>query len=146
MTVADKGLRGIVQRNLPKASGWLWTPIETMTHAGVPDSFWAHQPTGLSGWVEHKATGGWAVSVRPHQIAWMERHAHAGVRCCFLIRASGAGSASGKGDALWAVAGAYARVLNEQGLGELPPEALLGVWTGQPTRWNWPEIQSLLLT
>jgi hypothetical protein len=145
MTIADAGLRRTVQVHLPKSKGWLWTPIETgATHAGVPDSFWAHEPSQTSGWIEHKATGGWAVAVRPHQIAWMERHVRAGVHCVVLIRAGGLGSSNREGDALWAVAGHSIRLLNEMGLQKLPEDAVLGRWNGYPDQWDWYRLEQIL--
>jgi len=145
MTIADAGLRRIVQDNLSKGDGWLWTAVETGgTHAGVPDSFWAHEPTQTSGWVEHKATSGWAVTMRPHQIAWMERHARAGVRCHILVRAMGSGSAKKKGDSLWVIDGAAARHLAGVGLGDLPDGAVLGYWAGGPSDWDWGLVRKIL--
>jgi hypothetical protein len=145
MGIADDGLRKIVQHHMPKATGWLWTPIETgATHAGVPDSFWAHEETKTHGWVEHKATGGWAVTVRPHQVAWMELYARAGVHCVFMIRAHGAGSAEGQGDALWVVAGSAARQLAEGGLENLPRPLVLGYWPGPPAEWDWRIVKRIL--
>jgi len=145
VTIADSGLRRVVQTYLPKAKGWLWTPLETgATQAGVPDSFWAHEPTQTHGWIEHKATGGWAVTVRPHQIAWIERHVEAGVHCMVLIRAGGVGSTLSEGDALWAIDGAAIRLLAEMGLRQLPGSAVLGRWNGEPHSWDWVEVQRLL--
>lgn|SRR5262245_3353961 len=145
MNKADMGLRRIVQNYLPKSQGWLWTPIETgATQAGVPDSFWAHEPSRTHGWIEHKATAGWAVTVRPHQVAWMELHAAAGVPCVFLIRAGGTAASKGHGDSLWAVQGAAARFLSEVGLGDLPGSAILGYWPGGPPQWNWQRLAKLL--
>jgi hypothetical protein len=142
---ADDGLRKIVQQHLPKTNGWLWTPIETgTTHAGVPDSFWTNEETKTCGWVEHKATNGWAVEVRPHQVTWMEKHIHAGVHCVFMIRAKGKGSSEGYGDSLWMVTGSAARLLAEGGLGELPQSAILGYWPGEPSAWNWRIVKRIL--
>jgi hypothetical protein len=144
MPRADSGLRHAVQAYLPKPQ-WLWTPIETgATHQGVPDSFWAHEPTRTHGWIEHKATNGWSVNVRPHQISWLERHVRAGVRCHLLVRASGAGSANHRGDALWVVRGSAVRSLAEAGLNGLPGDAVLGRWYGGPRDWNWTALQGIL--
>lgn len=145
MGVADSGLRGIVQKHLPKARGWLWTPVETGgTHQGIPDSFWAHEPTLTHGWIEHKATKGWVVSVRPHQINWMEHHVRAGVKCHILVRARGAGSSGNHDDSLWAIDGAFIRPLSMIGLGMLPKESILGFWAGPPADWNWRKLQEIL--
>jgi len=145
MTIADAGLRRIVQDHLHKSKGWLWNPIETgATHQGVPDSFWAHEPTQTSGWIEHKMTNGWAVTIRPHQVAWFETHRRAGVHCLFLIRARGVGSSNRSGDSLWAVSGDAARDLAQGGLNELPASALLGRWVGSPKDWNWANVMAIL--
>jgi hypothetical protein len=132
----------VVQTYLRKTDGWLWTPVETgATHAGVPDSFWAHTPTQTCGWIEHKATNGWAVTVRPHQLAWIGHHTAAGVNCLFLVRAGGAGSAKKQGDSLWAVAGSHARALAENGLDNVP---VLGRWYGAPADWDWRAIRATI--
>lgn len=145
MPIADAGLRRLVQDHLSKADGWLWTAVETgATHAGVPDSFWAHEPSQRCGWVEHKATQGWAVTIRPHQIAWMERHQRAGVRCHMLIRAMGKGSAKQKGDSLWIIGGAAVRMLAERNLGDLPSAAIMGYWSGEPHKWDWAAVARIL--
>jgi hypothetical protein len=142
--VADNGLRRIVQQHLKKPD-WLWTPIETgVTQAGVPDSFWAHEDTRTSGWIEHKSTNGWAVEVRPHQVGWVERHVRAGVHCTFMIRAGGVGSTRERGDSLWVVAGWAVRELAANGLGDLPKKAILGFWAGPPAEWNWRVVQQIL--
>lgn len=142
---ADDGLRAIVHSRLGKAKGWHWTPIETgSTTAGVPDSHWAHEPTQLSGWVEHKATKGWAVTVRPHQVSWMLLHLRCGVHCTIMVRAKGKASSKGIGDSLWAIDGNYVKILAEHSLAELPEEALLGRWYGSPDMWNWYAVGAVL--
>ena len=145
MSIADNGLRRVVQTYLPKSKGWLWTPLETgATQAGVPDSFYAHLHTRINGWVEHKATGGWAVGVRPHQVAWIERHLQAGVSCTVLVRAGGIGSTRSAGDALWAIAGSGVRLLSEYGLRDLPSHTVLGQWVGDPHDWDWAAVAQIL--
>ena len=145
MTIADGGLRGVVQKHLHKSVGWLWTPVETgATRQGVPDTFWGHIPSGTSGWIEHKATSGWAVTVRPHQIAWIDLHMRAGVHCLIMVRASGAGSSRSHGDSLWVLPGDAIKLLAEKGLNELPGSMVLGRWCGDPYKWNWANVQGLL--
>ena len=144
MSKADDGLRRIVQDYLPKPM-WLWTPIESGgTHQGVPDSHWAHPASQTSGWIEHKATDGWAVTVRPHQIAWMSRHAAAGVRVHVLVRARGVGSAAGRGDALWVLAGRCVGRLAEGGLEGLDHGDVLLRCAGRPAQWDWPALGNIL--
>jgi hypothetical protein len=143
--LADAGLRLAVRNHLDKSLGWLWTAIETAaTQQGVPDSFWAHRPSQTSGWIEHKAARGWVVTVRPHQIAWIERHVAAGVHCTVMVRAMGLGSAAGAGDALWVISGAAVRELAQAGLRDLSSKAVLGMWPGTPNKWNWLEVERLL--
>jgi hypothetical protein len=145
MPVADSGLRKVVQQHLKKSNGWLWTPIETAgTHQGVPDSFWAHDESRTCGWVEHKATEGWMVKIRPLQVAWIERHAHVGVHCTIMVRAKGVGSSGGRGDSLWVLAGIFARDLVDHGLNNMPRRSILGYWAGPPAEWNWRAIQQIL--
>jgi len=142
--VADGGLRAEVQRWLRKPD-WMWTPIETGgTHSGVPDSYWTHPASRTSGWVEHKATDGWAVEVRPHQAGWIGRHVRAGVRVHIAVRARGVGSSGGAGDSLWLIRGSAVSELQELGLERLPSWAVLGVWRGPPREWAWAEIAAEL--
>lgn len=144
MTHADDGLRALLRRHLPPPE-WEWTPVETgATVSGVPDSHWCHRTRHLSGWVEHKATDGWAVEVRPHQVGWARRHAAAGVRVVFAVRARGVGSSGGAGDSLWLVRGSAAPELQELGL-RLPEWAVLGVWRGTPRSWDWGAVARILL-
>lgn len=148
MSNADDGLRAILRKYL-RMPDWLWTPIETSTISGAPDSYWAHGPSGLSGWVECKATQGWAVNFRPHQLAWLKSHSAAGVRCAVAIRAKGKGSGGSAGEALWLVRGAAAPALAAGGLkplGGLPGTGadLLGRWGGPPAAWDWAAVAAAL--
>jgi len=145
VTIADAGLRKVVQHHLHKSQGWLWTPVETAgTRQGVPDTHWAHIPSFTSGWVEHKATHGWAVTVRPHQIAWIDLHMRAGVHCLIMVRAMGVGSSHDRGDSLWVIDGAAIKALAEKGLNGIPGLAVLGRWCGELHEWNWPAVQQLM--
>lgn len=165
MSKADDGLRAILQKFLPKPD-WDWTVIETgSTHQGVPDSYYTHRdrevidyslmdpkvaaqlrgiPGRPDGWVECKATDGWAVKVEPHQVRWLKRHAAAGVRCTLAVRARGVHSSRGTGDSLWVVQGGAAEYLQAEGL-QLDPSHVLGAWFGPPESWDWRAVGSLLL-
>lgn len=149
MSKADDGLRKVLQKHLPKPL-WDWTVIETgATHQGVPDSYYtcrsnAGVPGRPDGWVECKATDGWAVKVEPHQVGWLQRHAAAGVRCTVATRARGVGSAAGHGDGLWLTQGAAAAELQDRGL-QLDGQHVLGVWYGPPASWDWSAIRDILL-
>lgn len=165
MSKADDGLRSILQKFLPKPE-WDWTVIETgSTHQGVPDSYYTHRERELidvsildpriraktsgipgrpDGWVECKATDGWAVKVEPHQVRWLMRHAAAGVRCTVAVRARGVHSSRGTGDALWIVQGGAADILQAEGL-KLPAEHVLLTCFGPPESWDWRAVGALLL-
>src|SRR5690606_7994478 len=115
---ADNGLRALVHKHLRPV--FTMTAIETGgTTDGVPDTYWAHRGRHLHGWLEHKATDGWAVSFRPHQLGWAQQHMDAGVRYHIAIRAKGVGASAGSGDSLWLVHGAALPVLATGGLQKL---------------------------
>lgn len=140
---ADDGLRKILHTNLPRPS-WLWTPIETGgTISGVPDSHFVHVGRMVSGWVESKATDGWAVEVRPHQVSWTVPRVAAGERVTIAVRAKGKGSANGHGDSLWLIRGSAVAELQELGL-KLPGEAVLGIWYGAPRYWDWNAVAAII--
>jgi hypothetical protein len=146
MTI-DGDLRALFRRYLPKADGWRWTPVETGgTVSGVADSFYAHETTRTSGWVEFKKTDGWVVKFRPHQVAWLTTYAGGcGVPCTIATRGLGLGSGGGAGDSLWVAAGSCARLLEEGGLRALEGSpALLGRWLGPPRAWDWTEVGRIL--
>lgn len=52
------------------------TRLETWAMPGVPDVLLCDEE-GDFHFVELKATGGRAVDLRPHQVAWLSNHAHA---------------------------------------------------------------------
>jgi hypothetical protein len=54
------------------------TRLETWAMPGVPDVLLCDED-GDFHFVELKATGGKAVELRPHQVAWLSNHAHASV-------------------------------------------------------------------
>lgn len=144
MGKADGGLRKVFQTFLPKPD-WKWSPIETGgTHNGVPDSFFAHTKLKVNGWVECKATDGWAVKFEPHQLAWIPTHVAAGVSVWVAIYARGVGSGGGKGSALWLAAGHLADVISRTGLNGIPKESYEGIWYGAPRTWDWKKIGEIL--
>jgi len=52
------------------------TRLETWAMPGVPDVLLCDEQ-GAFHFVELKATGGRAVELRPHQVAWLSNHSHA---------------------------------------------------------------------
>lgn len=144
MRKADDGLRKLIHDKLPRSAGFVWTPIETGgTIAGVPDSFWAHESL-KSGWLESKATDGWAVDVRPHQVSWVRSNIAMGVHVLIAVRAKGKGSSDGRGDSLWVIRGSAIVDLQDYGL-KLPESAVLGRWYGGPRSWDMERVKGLLL-
>lgn len=144
MSKADDGLRNLLKKHLPRPAGFIWTFLETGgTHSGVPDSFWANPITRNSGWIECKATKGWSVEVRPHQVSWCSQHHAAGARVHVAVRARGVGSSDGRGDSLWILRGDCLAELQEHGL-HLAPEYVLGVFYGEPKKWPWATITDIL--
>jgi hypothetical protein len=57
---------------------WKATRLETWAMPGIPDVLLCDD-SGLFHLVELKATAGNAVDLRPHQVAWLSRHAEASV-------------------------------------------------------------------
>lgn len=140
--MADGNLRSIFKSNLPEAH---WVPVETWsTGQGVPDAEFCF-PGGVAGWIENKKTGGWAVGLEPHQVAWHERRARVGGRTFIAVRRTvPAGPRRGAAeDQLWLFPGSLARRLMEAGL--LGPDKPAGCWNGGPARWGWAEIAEILV-
>lgn len=149
----DGGLRQLFRKHLPLAD---WQSVETGgTGRGVPDSNYCFpNPSGgfgTEGWIEFKTTEGYAVRLRPEQIAWMCRRARRGGRVFVAVRRwCSAGPRREAADELWLVAGAGGPELLTVGLGGLtstprgPKWPLLGAWHGGPARWHWPAVAALL--
>lgn len=128
----DGDLRILFRKNMPAGQ---WTTVETGgTAQGVPDSEFCF-PLGAQGWVEHKKSDGWAVKIRPEQIGWILRRVRMGGRVFVAIRR--------KRDELWLVRGRDVEILLDGGLRAI--SAPLGVWSGGPGRWDWAEVQKLLV-
>lgn len=142
MGKADGGLRKELQKGLPKPE-WLWTPIETGgTHGGVPDSYFVNRMNKIDGWVECKATDGWAVKFESHQVQWLMLRAAAGVLCRVAVRGRGVGSGGGRGDSLWIYRGQHAELLD---IGDLRTVEPLYVGYGSPREWDWVAIREALI-
>ena len=67
----------MMKRGLTKSSRKIIaTRLETWAMPGVPDVLLCDED-GDFHFVELKATGGKAVELRPHQVAWLSNHSHA---------------------------------------------------------------------
>jgi len=93
---------------------------------------------GVQGWVENKRTLGWAVTIRPEQVGWLLRRARMGGRCFIAVRRM-----NGKSDELYMVHGRDAERLQDNGL--KGANWILGVWSGGPARWDWGQVERLLV-
>jgi hypothetical protein len=140
---ADNGLRPIMRSHL-RAGIW-WTTIETgLVTQGVPDANYIAEG-GIEGWVECKATKGWAVRFKPLQIGWHERRHRMGGRTWIAIRRQTRGGVR-QGDTvdeLYLVPGRLAASLAELGLQGCPDVRYMG--DGGPEHWRWADVRRHLL-
>jgi hypothetical protein len=138
----DGGLRRLFQQHLP----WVhWQAVETgMTGRGIPDLNYCAR--GVEGWVECKQTTGWAVGLRPEQVAWLARRTRAGGRCWVAVRRKcPAGPRRVVADELWLVPGTHVVPLHREGLrAVLGDGGAQGIWVGGPAAWDWREIAACL--
>ncbi len=122
-----------------------WQSVETGgTGLGVPDSNYCGR--GVEGWIEFKQTAGFAVTLRPEQVGWLDRRARAGGLVHVGVRRWHDGGVR-KGpavDELWLLAGAAAKLMKGQGL-RYDARYIVGVWGGGPSGWDWPLIGRHLL-
>ena len=125
----DGRLRQLFKKHLPDFD---WQSIDLTSGRGVPDTNCCYQGTEF--WIEHKATQGRRVIVRPEQVAWIERRIRHGGKVFIAVR---------RKDELYLLHGASARQL---ACGEWPERTALGCWHGGPARWCWQEIKQILLT
>lgn len=137
----DGGLRPLFRQRLPEMD---WCTIESgLTGGGIPDSNCCFQ--GVEFWVEFKRTTGWAVSLRPLQVAWHSRRARAGGRSWIAVRREVLpGPRSTAADELWLVRGAEVVALKRLTLKKIPRAAIGGQWAGGPAGWVWGEIAQAL--
>ena len=137
----DDGLRDLLIANLLRLH--CQTVELGLIAAGVPDLNYCGR--GAEGWVECKATSGFAVKVRPFQVAWIERRLRFGGRVFVAVRRRRPGGPRrGNGiDELWLYEGQAIRRLADAGL--RTASGLIGTFTGGPSAWDWDEV-TLLLT
>ena len=138
----DDGLRPIFREHL---LGFHWQSIETGgTGSGVPDSNYCSR--GFEGWIEYKATDGWAVTLEPAQIGWIcARVRHGGRVWIGVRRRSEAGPRKGAAvDELWFFPGALAKEAKIEGLRGLAKRPGVLRWSGGPQRWGWSVVADRL--
>lgn len=129
----DDGLRALLRAHVPSAA---WTAIETGgTGLGIADCNYLFRG-GVEGWIECKATDGWAVTFRPEQIGWLSRRVRYGGRAWVAVRRRhGGGPRRGPAvDELWLVPACNVAALARDGLQCVPTAA---AWHGGPARWDW---------
>lgn len=129
----DGGLRQLFREHLPHIH---WQSIESGgTGGGIPDLNGAHN--GIEFWVELKRAKGWVVNIEPEQYAWMARRIRAGGRCFIAVRQ--------KETVLFLFPGSAARGLLLRDITLRDTHKALGVWYGGAARWQWQQIESILL-
>ena len=124
----DGGLRPLFRKHVPG----FWTSIESgSTGAGIPD---AHVifPNSVCCWVEFKLIKANAVTLRPHQTAWILRYCRSGGRAFIIVRQK---------ETLYIFDGCTAAELARAGLKGAAP---LLVTTGGPSRWDWVTATTIL--
>ena len=139
---ADNNLRPEIRSH--NRVGMWWTTIETgLVTQGVPDLNYIADG-GIEGWVECKATDGWAVKFQPMQVGWHERRYRMGGRTWIAIRRqSRGGPRSGPAvDELYMVPGAFVIELRDEGV-NCGRARFLGA--GGPGAWDWDEFRRLAL-
>jgi hypothetical protein len=139
---ADNGLRPEIRRHL--RAGIMWTTVETgMVTQGVPDINYLSDG-GTEGWVECKATTGFAVVFKPMQVGWHERRYRFGGRTWIAVRrmTKGGPRAGAAVDELYLVPGCYVIELRDEGL-NCGRAIFMG--DGGPERWRWHDVRRHLL-
>lgn len=139
----DGELRAIFRRRL---SEFHWNSIESAsTGSGIPDCEYC-APCGQSGWIEHKQSSGWAVEIRPAQVAWLTRRARMGGRAFVAVRRRTlAGPRRGPAaDELWLVNAHASPRLRAGGLKALAGGDIAYVGWGGPAKWSWSTVGLIL--
>ena len=137
----DGDLRKIFRDRLRR--GIHWQSIETGgTGRGIPDSNYCTE--GVEGWVEFKATEGWAVGLTPEQVGWhLERWMRGGWTHVATRRRHDGGPRRGDPvDELWIAEGCWVRELATDGLRADVPMTVL---RGGPGAWDWDTVRRILV-
>lgn len=140
----DDGLRPIFREHL---LGFDWQSIETGgTGSGVPDSNYCSK--GREGWIEYKATEGWAVTLEPEQIGWICRRVRYGGRVWIGVRRRNDGGPrrGAPVDELWLIPGKFAKEARIGGLRAMASLPGVSHWGGGPSRWDWVMVARWLRT
>ena len=112
---------------------------------GVPDLNGCAQSVEF--WLELKRVVGWSVTMRPPQIAWIERRTRAGGRVFIACRKRMPKHRRALAcDDLWLLKPTAARLLASHNLKELPAEHIALICRDGPAQWDWPAISQLLLS
>jgi len=146
----DGGLRQLFRAKLP---GFDWVSIESgSTGGGIPDSNYCvrtNDITGIEGWIEHKQTDGWAVTLRPEQVGWIARRVRCGGRVWVAVRRRTVGGPrqGEAADQLWLLHGRHAVAAKATGLrGPWATPGTVHTWHGGPAAWDWRAIAAVLVT
>jgi hypothetical protein len=140
----DGGLRGLFRERL--IVGFDWQSVESaLTGGGIPDL--NGKPKGAPEvWVEMKQTKEWAVTLEVEQVGWVLRRIRYGGRVFVAVRRRcTAGKRRVAADELWLLRGSFAKELKREGLRGCPPAAVLGVYAGGPSVWDWVSVRKHLL-
>jgi len=135
--VIDGGLCSLFQRYL---RDWHWQRIETGgTGLGIPDLNGCSDGTEV--WIEAKVATGWKPTVRPEQVAWLERRYRHGGRVFLAVRQRGSAR-----DVLWLLSPLAARqLIAGSRLSDLDRAIyVLGCWENGPGAWDWPAVEAAL--
>lgn len=135
----DGGLRDLFRTRL--VDGFDWQSIESaVTGGGIPDLN-AKPRASPEFWLELKQTKEWAVTYEVDQVGWALRRIRYGGRVfCAVRRRCTAGKRRVAADELWLLRGSFAKEVKRGGLRGCPPAAVLGVWPGGPSAWDWHEV------
>lgn len=138
----DDGLRPLFRQHLQRAQ---WTTVETgLVAQGVPDSEYCF-PGGAQGWLECKATSGWAVRFRPEQIGWLDRRARlGGVAWIAVRRRCDAGPRRVAVDELYLIEARLVKYLSQSDLQRFTWSWPHSMWGGGPSQWDWGGVETLL--
>jgi hypothetical protein len=133
LVTSDGGLRYLFRTHLPGH----WQAVETaMTSQGVPDHNFCVE--GVEGWVEHKQTHTYRVTLQPTQPGWIFRRCQNGGRVFVAVRRWKCAAVHGDVDELWIVPGAHVLLLAREGLEVVRTVSL--VQGGGPRNWSWARV------